>query len=605
MSRIQSLFAGDHRGLEEVDLEAPLQVADSPCCIYYQLAYEEAARQADGGSQEALVYTFLADLTGFMPSFDTGEEPYRRKVDLPGHLSPLPSELSPDDLDAVKKIAESVEDAALRARLLDILWVCRKDHVACGEAAGLYADAADLLISSDSWTYADDHYRRGLQLARTLGAKKDLYLELETRLLKKLEASFSATAVAAISFLRLAIHFRCGDSPTLAAMAAKEAQKADDDERHALARDLWEIAAELFKRSADGEKEKACRLAVAKSYFSEACLKGDGPSGSGLVGAHFQLRGVEALRRVGGDSAEVERQRAKLTEYQIASRKEMKTISTEFDIAELQDVSRNHVSGQALDMALFRFTLGRELEDPDSMREQARKNAEAAPLSHLLGRNLVDGSGRTVAVQEGLYSDEQDAENDALEAYAFNAARFFWDFRAAAYIEPARRQIVHEHHPSLDDLSPIVRNNPFIPPGHEWIFLRGLHAGLHGDFLLSASLLVPQIENSLRHILEMVGVDVTNLKSDGTQPVKMLGQLLCFNELEEMLGAAACFELRGHLIEKNGFDFRNHLCHGFLSDAEANSTPAASIWWLVLRLCLAPLLNSRRQQEDTEGGDGA
>src|SRR5262249_42956604 len=98
-----------------------------------------------------------------------------------------------------------------------------------------------------------------------------------------------------------------------------------------------------------------------------------------------------------------------------------------------------------------------------------------------------------------------------------------------------------------------------------------------------------QIENSLRHVLESQGVDVSILESDGTQPVKMLGGIFGFPETKRIFGEALCFELRGCLIEKTGFDFRNRVAHGFIHEGECYSPAGIPVWWLVLRICLTPL----------------
>ena len=142
----------------------------------------------------------------------------------------------------------------------------------------------------------------------------------------------------------------------------------------------------------------------------------------------------------------------------------------------------------------------------------------------------------------------------------------------------------------------MILNNPFVPSGHEGIFLRGIHAGFNGDFLIASHLLVPQIENSLRFVLESQGVDVSNLMSDGTQPVKVLGALFSMNQTKEIFGDSLCFELRGCLIEKAGYDFRNRLAHGFVTERDCYSAAAAMIWWLVLRICLIPVFRAQKQQ---------
>lgn len=54
----------------------------------------------------------------------------------------------------------------------------------------------------------------------------------------------------------------------------------------------------------------------------------------------------------------------------------------------------------------------------------------------------------------------------------------------------------------------------------------------------SASILVPQIANSLRYALQSQGVDVSKLLSDGTQPVKVLDALFGMTRRKEIFGAS-------------------------------------------------------------------
>jgi hypothetical protein len=101
--------------------------------------------------------------------------------------------------------------------------------------------------------------------------------------------------------------------------------------------------------------------------------------------------------------------------------------------------------------------------------------------------------------------------------------------------------------------------------------------------------LTPQVENSIRFVLEQNGVDVSNLESDLTQPVKVLGPIFGLPEMKTIFGDALCFELRGLLIEKTGYSFRNRVAHGFVTEGECYSVAATNLWWLVLRLCYTPL----------------
>lgn len=139
-----------------------------------------------------------------------------------------------------------------------------------------------------------------------------------------------------------------------------------------------------------------------------------------------------------------------------------------------------------------------------------------------------------------------------------------------------------------------------MPPGHQGIYRRGLYYGLCGDMLLAAHLLTPQLENSIRYVLEQNGVDVSNLESDLTQPVKTLGPLLTLPATTEIFGPDGVFELRGLLIEKLGYSFRHRVAHSFVSKGECYGPECSNLWWLALRLCYIPLMPRVTPGTDTK-----
>jgi hypothetical protein len=71
----------------------------------------------------------------------------------------------------------------------------------------------------------------------------------------------------------------------------------------------------------------------------------------------------------------------------------------------------------------------------------------------------------------------------------------------------------------------------------------------------------------------------------------------------KVFGEAYVFELRGALCEKFGFDLRNRLAHGFLTESECYGADVVLIWWLVLRLCVYSVLRAVNEQVPT--GDAA
>jgi len=611
MSADSVVFKGDKSLLATVDVDVPLAQAERPCCDYYMTAYGKAAQQAEENSDAnlAATYRFLQVLVSFHPSFDTPDQPFVPWFQMGGKRALIPSDLSPPDVEAVRELAKVTKDPALRARLFDVVWEVAKDHLACVDAAKSYIEAAERLNNVDDWTFADTCFHRGLQLAAKLGPSKDLFKRSREVLQNAAkQASGDPDGFRCCRFMQLLFKFGGGDPAEFAGIAASCAARAKTQSDQNTARAYFEAEADWHKRAKNTEAEKAARLAAGETYVDEAEARATGENASALAAASILANGVEALRRAGAASSRIEELRERLTKYQADCHKEMHRVSTQIDIGDAVKSAREHVKDTNLHDALFKFVLGHPLADPKQLRQEVLDLAMQNPVTHLFGASILDEKGRPIAKKEGLHNLKGEMLEEQLEAEMFsNAAQFHWHLRTSAYIDPARVQILNDHHPTFHDLLFVVRNNPFVPRGHEAIFLRGIHAGFHGDFVVASHLLVPQIENSLRYVLESNGVDVSNLMSDGTQPVKVLGAIFGLEATTKIFGESLCFELRGHLIEKTGYDFRNLLAHGFVSEAQCYSDPALSLWWLVLRICLTPVINALSKQRaaktDISAGD--
>lgn len=275
----------------------------------------------------------------------------------------------------------------------------------------------------------------------------------------------------------------------------------------------------------------------------------------------------------------------------------MSPFKTQIDLSHAIKEARKHVCRSDLKESLFAFTLEQPLVNLEELKDTVLKIAKDYPMTFVLGSTYVDDKGRVIKKNSGLLNLKGKELDDQIEQEMFaHAKNFIWPIRTIGFIEPGRAQIFNDHHPSLNDLKFAVIDNPFVPPGHEKLFLRGLHAGFHGDFLIASHLLVPQIENSLRYVLESHGIDVSNLDSDGTQSVKTLGPIFDLEEIKNIFGNDLCFELRGCLIEKSAYDFRNKVAHGFVTEVGCHSEASAMIWWHVLRLCLVPFFQVQKMK---------
>lgn len=262
------------------------------------------------------------------------------------------------------------------------------------------------------------------------------------------------------------------------------------------------------------------------------------------------------------------------------------------------------VRGKTIHDALFTLALMSRSPKVSELRKDAEQSVKDSPIQHIFQRMIINPMGKVAEKKPSAISDDASEFETAIRAEMFkNAMAYHQQGSAYCFIEPAKEQINLEHNVRVDDFLPIVTNNPIVPPGRENIYAKGLHAGLMGNFLEAAHLLIPQIENSLRYVLSQNGVITSKFDADGIQDEYDLNAILCdpkiASELEKAFGEDIVFDLRGLLVERFGSNLRNLLSHGLI-DYDGFFSPRISyLWWLTLRLCCLPLLLANAGQNES------
>ena len=168
-----------------------------------------------------------------------------------------------------------------------------------------------------------------------------------------------------------------------------------------------------------------------------------------------------------------------------------------------------------------------------------------------------------------------------------------WGPQAVGAIRPALRILIEEHSDLQEALVALVASAPFVPGDRQELFAAGLLAGVQGDFAVAVSLLIPQVENAIRSVLEQNGVTVTRLTNDGSQEDRSIGALLQEPILKSLLSAELVDELDAVLDDRHGPRFRHMLAHGRLSAGALGGPLAIYSWWLALHLVATSITRQR------------
>ncbi len=496
-------------------------------------------------------------------------------------------QLTKDQAADLAALAPEIKNPEMRAIVADAAWARARGNPEIARlAVAAYLMSARNLEDPQRWVDGIARAERAIRLSRSLG-EDDPSFQMAVQYLLELVEKYQGEdplflTGSAIELLR---EFGVGNLERYIEHAQRAADGARGRNNLHVARYYFDLLAKLHHDLRDEQGRNLALREFARTFEAEA--RSREAAGNNIAAAHFFTQAIQAHRRIPDSAAYIEALRQHLQRTERASISELKQIEgPSINIAEYALRARQHVAGQGLRDAILRLACIIPLADPDEMRNFARDMVKVAPL-HLMftPTMLKDSQGRTVGIAPTVSTDMA-AGDEGIFAQVVQQMAWQRGFNVQAYIIPALEQVTLEHTVLLSELMGLCAYSPFVPPGHETIFAQGLHAGFQSDFMKAAHFLVPQIENSLRYLLERNGIVTTKLDRFGVQRHLDLSDLVIDPRLEEVMSRKVLLELRTLLTDNRGPNLRHQLAHGMLDDAAFASAEAVYAWWLILSLCL-------------------
>lgn len=122
--------------------------------------------------------------------------------------------------------------------------------------------------------------------------------------------------------------------------------------------------------------------------------------------------------------------------------------------------------------------------------------------------------------------------------------------------------------------SPLVSNTRIYP------YTEGLFQGFQNNYVISAHLLVPQLENSLRELATQNHISVTNYEKREEFENTLGGTL---DKTGHLIKEELLVELRSFFTDSTSVNFRNELLHGLMS-TDLIQHYGIYNWWLMLKM---------------------
>lgn len=583
---------------------------DKQCHTYSTHFFTKARElQESGDVKTQAVFTLLGAITSLMLKPDSREQPFAPMAVFHNSRSAILDDITDAHLNVLIELVPEISDAELRARVADILWVRKRNYHMAQFAIDSYLESAIRLEDPEHWTRFFERIERAILLARQSNQPKHF-----KKVVDQIEAVLDKyngedPLFLSAKLMELLQEYKQGEPSEYIALAEKAALRAESEHNWHKARSYWEVKTRWHHLDKDTEQEQKSWLSLAETYVSEAedALRRTNPSYM-VVCSHIE-KAIEAFRKTGGTRERVEELHKTLLEYQETAQRELIAFSHETDISNAVEIAREKVKGKNIQDALFTLSLMAASPKTDYLLDRVRELFREYPIQFLTSMKIMNERGKVVERRPSMMSNNPEEIEAATQAEMFRYAVFYQKLQADACVEPVRYQITLEHYVRVDDFLPIVFNSPFVPPGREYIYAKGLYAGLIGDFLSTAHFLIPQIENSIRYLLSQQGVLTSGFNAQGIQNEDSLNELLDKPEAKNLLGEDILFDLKGLLVERCGSNLRNRMAHGLIGDEEFLSSQISYLWWLTLRLCCLPILsqikiNSADASEVSENGEG-
>lgn len=590
-------------GLRRLDITGALECIDDPLYWKYRTAFHARATAATT-REEAACWRLLELLVDFSL---VANDP-RDAIVSSGSFGNLrfkgPHDLDAHEQDLVRALWREIADAELKARVADTAWtIGPRRHDVAEAAIDAYLASAERLRKREGWHERAIRMERALRISVGLGRKH----ERVERTLAVVRSAMDEFEYGTYPFLPLHMsqvlfdlrvgepakeHVRCR-------IISEEAEARGEE--HVVQR-YRELQAKWALRLQNREAARDARVAIAASHERDA--EAAGANSEWLAACSHLEHAIEAARSAGDQKDLVARLQRRLVDGQRAAVAGFKKVEVRVDATDIADKARAAVRGRDLVDAIVELA---RIASPTSrarLRSQVEETAKSAVFMHIVSPTVVSTRGRTVAQIPSLATENPEERERAMRMHMMQTAAHHHDNWAVAVIDPARDQIVLEHGPQLrpGSLRAFVEHNPFVPPGREESFMRGLHAGFVGDLMSAGTMLMPQLENAIRHVLERGGTIVHSRDDEGIEREDDLGKLLDKPEAMRLFGEDLLFDLQGLLVRPVGSNLRNRVAHGLLADSEFDTPRFLYFWWMVLRLCITPMLARVASHEEPRPG---
>jgi|GEM_PF-465163 len=232
---------------------------------------------------------------------------------------------------------------------------------------------------------------------------------------------------------------------------------------------------------------------------------------------------------------------------------DMKVIPHEMKVSldELEVYIEQILDGN-LDEALTRIAI-HYIPRRNEIEKQLYDLSIIAPIGFLINKQITDEQGRFVATVGSL---EEDLDGNVVIQTSQNLNV------SAIFLNAVLDQAIKKFSLDSDKLVNYLFHSPVFDTLQRDFLVKGVQKYFEKDFIIATHLLIPQIEATVRKLVEISDGTVLKRGRGGGFHLITLDDLLRSEQVKQALGEDASLYFRVVLTDQRGWNIRNDVCHG-------------------------------------------
>lgn len=591
------------RRIDWAEVLKPVAGEDDYALERHLHAVAKAARDS-GDDAGADVFDLFAAIMFIAVRPDDEQKPFDAKLVMDARRSMIPDDIAGEQSAVLAEIVDELPNIHMRAKIGDIVFYNSRKHwkaaaaaidAYCKIARGRLNDTIKPRWADLAYSILDvvEPLARACALTRLTRKRTSFPAIVSDTLISCYKAAHVGDHyVAFVKLAELGLWHGILKPDVVASDAERLACGAPQGAYPEAIKRVWLIAADCHDRLSAADDTSRCRMEAA-----EQTLKMREQSDQPSVKAHWTKAALGEMRSIPGSRPRVQQLRDELKGFQLAAQDEFTAFYTPIDLTESQTEIEEMFEHISFSDACIQFSVMAQAPSKQELREIVLDLTRKHPLSATIASSFYDSEGRETARVEAAPWDGEPSE-DWYRAEAIRYMDVVMLQQVRGKIEPARISLVARASIQERHVLPIAEASMFVPPAREPLFALGFARMFQGDYATAAHLLLPQLENSLRHLLMLFNHDPSKIEQDLIQGDRTLSALLESNrkELEKIFGPDIIHEIDILFNFRPGPALRNEAAHGKLPWGAFFHHANIFACWFIFGLTCRALVHVWREQ---------